>query len=444
MEESMKNKAIWMLSLGHLITDVNQGALPAMLPFFISAYDLSYTAAAGIVFAANLSSSIIQPLFGYAADKFSKPWLLAAGLVLAGGSLGLTGLCHDYQMIMVLAVISGIGIAAYHPEAARLVNIEAGNKKNTAMSIFGVGGTIGFAVGPFLITSAFIQWGLKGTLILILPVSVMAMFLAGQFSEFQSPGFNPAAQKNKKSKNQDGKTNGPEHEMTDNWPAFARLSIVIIGRSVIFYGLNTFIPLYWISYLHQSKMTGSLALTLFAASGIIGNLLGGTLADKYGPRKILLGGFAGLALILPIFCMVDNALISLGLMIPVGLILYASYSPSIVLGQNYLPKRIGLSSGITLGVAISIGGAAAPLIGKIADIHGVWAGIMTIACLPVFIFLVALNLPDPRQTAGKQSGRLAGNKRTKDHEQRKNSVPTRMNPSDDDLDLLVLKLMAKR
>jgi FSR family fosmidomycin resistance protein-like MFS transporter len=118
--------------LGHLITDVNQGALPAMLPFFISAYDLSYTAAASIVFAANLASSIIQPLFGYAADRFSKPWLLVFGLILAGTGLGLTGLCTNYHLIILLAVISGIGIAAYHPEAARLVNFETGNKKNTA------------------------------------------------------------------------------------------------------------------------------------------------------------------------------------------------------------------------------------------------------------------------------------------------------------------------
>ena len=95
----MKNKHIWILSLGHLITDINQGALPALLPFFIIEYDLSYTAAASIVFAANVASSIIQPLFGYAADKFSKPWLLSIGLILAGLGLGMTGLCKNYQLI---------------------------------------------------------------------------------------------------------------------------------------------------------------------------------------------------------------------------------------------------------------------------------------------------------------------------------------------------------
>jgi len=136
----MKHRDIGLLSIGHLVTDINQGALPAMLLFFISAYDLSYAAAAGIVFAANMTSSIVQPLFGHAADRFSKPWLLSAGLMLAGIGLALSGLFQSYEWIVFLAVVSGIGIAAYHTEAARLVNFAAGTKKGTAMSLFGVGG----------------------------------------------------------------------------------------------------------------------------------------------------------------------------------------------------------------------------------------------------------------------------------------------------------------
>ena len=109
----MKYRHIGLLSIGHLVTDINQGALPAMLPFFIAAYDLSYAAAAGIVFAANMTSSIVQPLFGHAADRFSKPWLLPAGMMLAGAGLGLSGMFQNYQWILFLAIVSGVGIAAY-------------------------------------------------------------------------------------------------------------------------------------------------------------------------------------------------------------------------------------------------------------------------------------------------------------------------------------------
>ena len=124
----MKYRHIGILSIGHTATDINQGALPAMLPFFIVAYDLSYTAAAAIVFAVNMPSSVVQPLFGLAADRLSKPWLLPGGLMFAGLGLALTGLFQGYLAIVLLGIVSGVGIAAYHPQAARLVNFAAGRQ----------------------------------------------------------------------------------------------------------------------------------------------------------------------------------------------------------------------------------------------------------------------------------------------------------------------------
>ena len=171
----MKYKHIGILFACHMATDINQGALAAMLPFFIAAYDLSYTAAAAIVFAVNMSSSVVQPLFGIAADRYSRPWLLPGGLMLAGLGLSLTGLVEGYKWILTLGIVSGIGIAAYHPVAARLVNFAAGNRKSSAMSIFGVGGTVGFTIGPIIVSTAMLHWGLGGTLVLIIPVTIMSL-----------------------------------------------------------------------------------------------------------------------------------------------------------------------------------------------------------------------------------------------------------------------------
>lgn len=370
-----------------MVTDINQGALPAMLPFFIAAYDLSYAAAAGIVFAANMTSSIIQPLFGYAADRFSKPWLLSAGLMLAGMGLALSGVAQSYQWIMILAIVSGIGIAAYHPEAARLVNFAAGTKKGTAMSLFGVGGTIGFAIGPLIVTFALLQWGLKGTLVLIAPVSIMALVMISQLSTFETLAA---------SRDRDKSVSGTEGSK-DNWGAFSRLTITIIGRSIIFYGLNTFIPIYWINALNQSKSAGAMALTIFASAGIIGNLLGGVLADRIGQKKVMLLGYFSLTIFLPILIIVNNVQIATLLLVPIGFVLYGTYSPSIVLGQNYLPNRVGFSSGITLGVAVAIGGGAAPIIGRIADLYGIWFSLASIAFLPIVFFAIALSLPNSQR-----------------------------------------------
>lgn len=380
----MKYKHVGLLSAGHIATDINQGALPAMLPFFIVAYDLSFTAAAAIVFAVNMSSSVVQPLFGLAADRFSKPWLLPGGLMLAGSGLALTGLFHSYQSILLLGIISGIGIAAYHPEAARLVNFAAGDKKATAMSLFGVGGTIGFTIGPMIVTTALLKWGLEGTLVLIIPVTIMALVIVFHFPMFAS------LEKMGNQKNSVSTTT----VLKENWSGFVRIAVIVSGRSVIFFGLNIFIPIYWIHELSQSKVAGALALTIFAGSGIFGNLIGGNLADRIGQKKVMLIGLLSLTILLPVLIMVENVQLATLLLAPIGFMLFATYSPTIVLGQAYLPNRIGLSSGVTLGLAVAIGGGAAPFIGKLADIYGVWMALASVSFLPVFILLLALSLPD--------------------------------------------------
>ena len=381
----MKKRHITILSVGHMATDINQGALPAMLPFFIAAYDLSYTAAASIVFAVNMSSSVIQPLFGLAADRYAKPWLLPGGLMFAGLGLGLTGLFDGYQWIMVLGIVSGIGIAAYHPEAARLVNFAAGDRKSTAMSLFGVGGTIGFTIGPLIVSTAMLQWGLAGSLVLVIPVTVMSAIIISHFPLFE-------ALERINTDNNNVSTSKP---IKENWNAFARIAILVSGRSVIFFGLNIFIPIYWINVLGQSKMTGAVALSIFAGSGIIGNIFGGNLADRIGPKKVTLLGFLSLSVLLPLLIWVESVVPATLLLIPAGFMLFTTYSPTIVLGQKYLPKRVGLSSGVTLGLAVAIGGGAAPFIGKLADIYGVWMALASVAFLPILMFLLSLTLPEP-------------------------------------------------
>jgi len=381
----MKYKQISILSAGHMATDINQGALPAMLPFFIAAYDLSYTAAAAIVFAVNMSSSVVQPLFGIAADRYSKPWLLPGGLIFAGLGLSLTGLVEGYHWIMALGIVSGIGIAAYHPEAARLVNFAAGNRKSSAMSIFGIGGTIGFTIGPIIVSTAMLHWGLGGTLVLILPVVIMSLVIMCHFPSLEAL----------ETINNEKKAVSTTEVVKENWSAFSRIAIIVSSRSVIFFGLNIFIPIYWINELSQSKLAGAMALSLFAGSGIIGNLVGGVLADRIGQKKVTLLGFLSLSVLLPLLIAVDGVLFATILLIPAGFMLFATYSPTIVLGQKYLPNRVGLSSGVTLGLAVAIGGGAAPFIGKLADIYGVWMALASVAYLPILVLLLALTLPDP-------------------------------------------------
>ena len=381
--ETMNYRMLGMLSAGHLVNDFNQGAIPALLPFFIAKHGLSYAAAAGIVFFFTISSTLIQPLFGHLADRSSKTWIIPAGVFLAGSGLALTGLAPNYSFLVLLVLFSGVGSAAFHPEAARYVNFAGGGQKATAMSLFGVGGTLGFASGPLVITSVVLLWGLKGTLIVFIPAGITALLILFQSSRLTT------LERVEKTR----VLNGPSTLNKDNWGAFGRLSLTIIGKSVLFYGLITFIPLYWVKVLGQSEAAGAAALSLFLVSGVLGNLLGGWLADRFGRVRVIIIGCALLIPSLPALVWASNVHMLTLLLVPVGSFLSMTYSPTIVMGQTYLPNHIGLSSGMTLGVAFSIGGMTAPLLGMVADYHGIWYALVSIAFIPVLITGIACTLP---------------------------------------------------
>ena len=365
--------------------DVNQGVLPALLPFLIVRHNLSYTAAAGIVFAANIASSIVQPLFGYFSDRLSKSWLITAGLLVGGCGVALTGVAPNYGFIFVAVATSGLGIAAFHPEAARLANFAAGKDKGMAMSMFATGGYLGFAIGPLFITAVLTLWGLKGTLLLMVPVIFMTLLFAGKSSQFASY----------RQKIVDAQGAEPALKSQDAWGPFIRLTLTVVSRAVIFYGLNTFLPLYWIDVLHQSKAAGGTALTILFSAGVAGSLIGGRLADRLGYRRVVLIGLVTVTFILPCLVFLHSVLLATLLLMPIGFFLFASFSPMIVMGQKYLPNRVGFASGVTLGLAVTVGGIAAPMFGRIADNYGIQAALLTIVFLPIIPTCLAFTLPRP-------------------------------------------------
>jgi FSR family fosmidomycin resistance protein-like MFS transporter len=389
----MGHSTVALLCLGHLVTDINQGALPALLPFLIAEYGLSYTAAGFLVFASNITSTVVQPLFGHLADRRSRPWLLPAGIALAGAGLAATGLVLGYGWVCLAVMVSGIGVAAFHPQGARLVNRVAGERKATAMSIFGVGGTLGFAVGPGLVTAALLAWGMKGTAILALPTALLAAVLAWHL----------AGKPIDQSKTVSNRNRGSSAAARDAWGSFARLTAVVVARSVLFYGFNTFVPLYWIHVLGQTKAAGATALTLFALAGVCGNLLGGRLADRFGSTRIAAVGFCALLPLVPVLTLASSAPVALAILVLIGCVLSTTYSPLIILGQAYLPNHIGLSSGVTLGVAVSIGGVATPLLGRVADHYGLSAMLVVLSFVPLVSAGISLTLPRPAMHSSQRS-----------------------------------------
>src|SRR5215472_8389545 len=130
------------------MADFTQGAVAALIPFFVAERHWSYATAASLVLALNLSSSVIQPAFGHWADQKARAWLIPTGLVLAGAGLAVVGWMPSYALVLAALAVAGIGVAAFHPAAAQALHALAGGRRAMAMSIFSVGGSAGFALGP--------------------------------------------------------------------------------------------------------------------------------------------------------------------------------------------------------------------------------------------------------------------------------------------------------
>src|SRR5437870_13289764 len=177
MRAEIDRRGMAALSAGHLAVDFAAGALPALLPFFKDRFGLSYTLAAVLILASSISSSVIQPLFGFWSDRRGALWLLPAGVALAGIGIALAADAPSYWLVCVLVVVSGIGIAAYHPEGSKLAAYASGRKRASGMSLFSVGGNLGFALGPTVTTPLVLAFGLTGGLLLAVPCLLVAAML---------------------------------------------------------------------------------------------------------------------------------------------------------------------------------------------------------------------------------------------------------------------------
>lgn len=407
----MDKKKILLLSLGHLSCDVNGGALPAVLPFLRASYGLSYQATGGLMFAYSCLSSIIQPLFGWLSDRFSKPWFIPLGVLLAGCGLAAVGFMRDYWAIFAAIAVSGVGAALFHPEGARYANKVSGQSKGVGLSIFSIGGNSGFVLGPLLVTGCVGYFGMSGMAVFACLAVCMSSILLWQIvhmtglttaapvvsapvapSAESAPGKSPQAAAAPVAPAAEGADGAPEILGRNNWREFSKLTVAIVARSTLFVGFNTFIPLYWVNVFGQSKAAGALALTFFCTCGVISNIIGGLLSDRYGCTRIIRLAFVLMAPVVFAFSLAGNLYAAFALLPFLGFVLYAPFSSLVVLGQKLLARNIGFASGVTLGLATSMGGMAAPCLGWIADNYGLARAIQCLGLVAVLGALFAFLL----------------------------------------------------
>jgi MFS transporter, FSR family, fosmidomycin resistance protein len=377
-------RALTLLSLGHLVADITSGALPAMLPFLKEALGLSYAMAGTIVLVSNIMSSVIQPAFGYLTDRKSLLWFLPLGSFCAALFLAFVGWAPSYSLVLVMVVFSGLGVAIYHPEGWRVANYFAGEKKATGMSIFGVGGNLGFALGPLMATIFITNLGLKGTTLFVLPGTVIASFFL--FSRFWRVDATAIRKKG---------PSGPALEALRRalYPMSLLLAMIMF-RSWTHIGMLTFIPFFYINYMKGDPIVAGNLLFAFLVAGVAGTFIGGPLADKFGHKRIILFSL-GTSCPLFILFLLSSGVWAFVWLILAGLILIFSFSVSMVMGQSFMPQNVGLASGLILGLSFGMGGLGAAVLGLFADIWGVPATLWVIAFLPLGAFVLAALIPYP-------------------------------------------------
>lgn len=380
MTRGVDRRAIAALSAGHFATDFSNGALPALLPFLVGRFDLSYTHAGAVVLVSALASSILQPLFGIWSDRRGAVWLLPAGVALAGIGMALTAASGSYTLCLAFVTISGLGTAAYHPEGSKYAAYVSGVRRASGMSLFSIGGNLGVAVGAVSTAPLLLIFGRPGGLLLALPAIVVSVLLLATIPYLR--GFEPDLERRQSWAGE------------DRPGALALLQGVVTCRSVGWFGLLTFVPL-WAVSLGHSEAYGNNLLSLMLFTGGVGTLAAGPIADRIGRRPVLLASLVATPPLTLVFITVGGAVGAVALAL-VGVCVVGTFGVIGVMSQEYLPSRIGLASGVTIGFSIGLGGVAALALGALADAVDLKTALYASAVIPALGIVLGLFLPSPR------------------------------------------------
>jgi len=388
-------KILFLLALGHMVTDIYQGALPAVLPFLKESLSLSYTMTGVILMTANFTSSFIQPLFGYLSDIKGKPFLLPTGCLCAGIGFSLLSLPSSYFIVLVLVGISGLGVASFHPEGYKTAASFTGEKPVMGMAIFSVGGNLGFALGPIIAVFIIKYSGFSSLPAIIIPALLVTGIILLYWKKITT---GPVARKAAK--------DASYKISRATYISVILLIGIVMMRSWIQMGLMTYIPFYYINYLKGDPLYASALVSVFLLGGVLGTLGGAPVADKMGHKRYLSFAMLLTALALPLIFIAQGTALFLVLG-GLGMIVVSTFTVTIVMVQRLLPHNLGIASGLMVGFAIGAGGICVTLLGVLADHFGVPFALKSIAVLPFLGLIMTLTLRYPEQNAQEESSRAS-------------------------------------
>ena len=387
--------AVISLAIGHLVTDLQAGALPIVLPHLKEMFSLTYAQMAAIVLTQNVTSSVIQPVFGYITDKRSLPTLLPYCAALAGAGFAAIGWVSSYALLLLTVIVIGVSSASYHPQASKTVNfLSDENSKAQNMGLFSLGGNAGMAAGSMMMTFLVgLEGGIHNTMYFVLPGLLVFGYMMHFMPEYKRVNIEHALkQAAAKAKQEAAKL---------SYFGLGLLLFFIFMRSTIHTGMSTYLPLFFMKFRECGPVFASLLVTVFLLGGVAGTYIGAVLSDRLGARAII---FGSMVLSIPPIWALDMVYTEFAIVAAVGLagfFIIGSNATTIVLAQTMLPNNVGMAAGLTIGFSVGLGGLGVTILGVLADNFGLPFVIQLLTWLSIGSALVTLKIPIPESMRKK-------------------------------------------
>jgi FSR family fosmidomycin resistance protein-like MFS transporter len=371
--------ALTLFCLGHFVIDLYSAALGAMQPLLIGPYRMNFTEAGILAGVLSFSSSVLQPAYGYLSDRFHSRLFTALAPAVAGVFISSLGWAPNYAVLMIMVFLGGAGIASFHPHAASHATAGITQNRGRAMAIFISSGTLGLALGPTVFGAVTGRWGLSGAASVAIPGVVVSMVLLAFLRE--------AAHQTH------AKPRFDWSPLRAVWKPMTILYFLVFIRSIVQISFTQFLPLYLHTERGQSLGKSNISLTLYLASGALGGIVGGNLADRFGGRRVILISMIGSVPFLALFVFTTGAISMIGLALS-GLILLFTIPVNVLMGQELAPTQAGTVSALMMGFAWGMAGVLfIPLTGWISDVFSMQTAFAGLILFPLIGFILALKLP---------------------------------------------------
>lgn len=364
-------RGLLAMAFAHGTSDFYSGMVPLLIFTIVSAHRLSPLFQGAIGFLWYLTSSVVQPLFGAYSDRRGRWWFLPVSVGLTACAVALIGLSPGIGILALLVIAGGLGSAVMHPEAGKYAALLSGARKSGGISIFQIGGAIGYAFGPVVIAYMLQHYGTHGSLVMAAPgiAGVVLLFVLMR-------GLDAHAQR-------------AQEEHRAALPASKEVDRAGVGLLVVGTALKYLVGASFMTYLPNlivsrggSITQAGVVVTAFLAVGVIGLFLGGWLGDRYGALPIAVASFIITAPVLYGFFVFGGAM-SLGFLFIAGVLLNVQSAPSVAIVQRMLPRNLGMALGLMNGVAFGAGSALVTLVGFGVARIGAAGALLEVSALPL-------------------------------------------------------------